>query len=88
MNLPEAKFQIGKNGVTENVVNTLNNCLKTHSSVRISLLQGAKRDRESILNMVEDLRKGLNYPFSVTKIGFTLILKKQKSSKNTKTKRL
>jgi len=76
------KFQIGKSGVTEGVIDSLTLCFKTHKSVRISVLKSAERDREKIKKIADELCSKLPGNYKYTIVGFTIILRK--SSKNAK----
>lgn len=71
------KFQIGKNGVTLGVVESLQLALKNHSQVRISILKSACRDREGLEKLVLDLKEKMPIKCFYRIIGFTIILKKQ-----------
>jgi len=74
------KFQIGKNGVTEGVINSIALGLKTHKSVRISLLKSTERNRKIVLEFAEKIKKditektGKEYRYRI--IGFTIILRR------------
>ena len=69
-----AKFQIGKNGVTQGTLDSLSNALKSHKQVRISMLKSSGRDRESIRKTAAELESKLPYNISTRIIGFTIIL--------------
>jgi RNA-binding protein YhbY len=75
-----AKFQIGKSGVTQGVIDSLLNVFKNHKVVRISTLKSSGRNRESIIEMAEELCKRLKAStgkrFLYKIIGFTIILKR------------
>jgi RNA-binding protein YhbY len=68
-----AKFQIGKNGLTEGVLESLQMALKHHKQVRISVLKSACRDRKELTKMAEELASKL--PVKNHRIiGYTIIL--------------
>jgi len=73
----ESKFQIGKNGVTEGVIKSLNQDLKAHNQIRISVLKSADRDRIKVKEMAEEIMQKVNYNCNYKIIGFTIILKRQ-----------
>lgn len=75
----EGKFQIGKNGVTEGVIQSLNNLLKTRNQIRISTLKSLERDRVKIKVIAEEISKRVAYHNSYRIIGFTIILKRKKA---------
>lgn len=70
------KFQIGKGGVSEGVLESLTSAFKTHKSVRISLLKSFERDRAKIKSIAEELSEKLPGHYKHTIIGFTIILRK------------
>ena len=72
-----ATFQIGKNGITANVLQTLTRMLETHKFIRIAALQASGRNRESIKTMADSLVSQLPIPCTYTVIGFTIILRKR-----------
>jgi len=73
------KFQIGKFGVTEGILESLRLAFKKHKIVRISVLKSAERDRSRIKEIGESLANGLRtkeHEFVYRIIGFTIILRK------------
>lgn len=75
----ESKFQIGKNGITEGVIQSLNQDLKTHHQMRISVLKSAERNKTKIKEMANGILQKVKYPCHYKIIGFTIILKRQSS---------
>lgn len=68
-----SKFQIGKNGLTDGVLQSLAQDLKHHKQVRISVLKSACRNREELNKMAIQLREKL--PVKNHRIiGYTIIL--------------
>ncbi len=75
----ESRFQIGKNGVTQGVIDALNLSLKTHNQIRIAVLKSAERNRDSIRSKAEDVTRKINYHADYKIIGFTIIIRKRSS---------
>ncbi len=75
----ESKFQIGKNGLTEGTIKSLNQDLKTHNQVRITLLKSVERNRDKIRILAENIIKKINYNCNYKILGFTIILRRQSS---------
>ena len=73
----ESKFQIGKNGITDGVIKSLNQDLKTHNQIRVSILKSAERNREKILLIAEEIIKKVDYHCNYRIIGFTILIRKQ-----------
>jgi len=68
-----ATFQIGKNGLTDGVIESLSLALKHHKQVRISVLKSACRDRDELKKIALKLREKL--PVKNHRIiGYTIIL--------------
>jgi RNA-binding protein YhbY len=76
--IPEAKFQIGKSGLTSGIIDSLVLVFKNHKRVRISTLKSLNRNRESIKTLSEEicleLEKKTEFYFDYTIIGFTIIM--------------
>lgn len=72
--MKESKFQIGKNGLTEGVVSSINSVLKTHNRIRISVFKSATRDKTELIKMAEEIKNNVGYLCSYKIIGFTIIL--------------
>jgi RNA-binding protein YhbY len=74
--ISQSEIQIGKNGITENFINSLKNNFKTHINVRISVLKSSGRDKEKIKEMANQILDNLGNNYTARIIGFTIILKK------------
>ena len=74
--ITQAKFQIGKNGVNQGVIESLKLAFKHHKVVRISVLKSAARDKAEINKMGEELVSGLGKNYAFRNIGFTIILRR------------
>lgn len=74
-------MQLGKNGITENFIETLKNNFKSHNNVRISVLKSAGHERGRIKEMGEEIigKLGANYTAKI--IGFTIIIRKWRKPK-------
>lgn len=78
--MTSAKFQIGKNGITQGVIASLLSAFKNNKVVRISLLRASGRDREKKRNFAEEIIKRLkeisSNSFKYNIIGFTIVIKR------------
>ena len=76
--MSQVKFQIGKNGMTPGILDSLLLAFKNNKQVRISMLKSSGRDRKSIeetaLKISTDLNKSDKYAFRYKIIGFTIIM--------------
>lgn len=77
----EAKFQIGKAGLSDAFIETLKLAFKTHHQVRISILKSAAEERKAIESIASEIRSKLGVSVAVRIIGFTIILVKIKKPK-------
>lgn len=84
----ELKFQIGKNGITDGVIEFLDNAIKVHKTIRISVFKSSGRDRESIREMAKELENRIAYPSATKIIGFTIILRRKSQTKKAQHKDL
>ncbi len=71
---PLAKIQLGKNGLTENFIQTLKSHFEKHTTVKVSVLKSAER------KMIQDYRtkmlKELGPNYTAKIIGFIITLKR------------
>ncbi len=70
------KFQIGKNGVGEGTIASLQAAFKTHKSVRISVLQNYAPTKDKVRTLADELVAKLGGNYRYTTVGFTIILRK------------
>lgn len=75
------EMQLGKNGLTENFIQTLKNCFQTHDSVRVSVLTSAGHNQEQMKKYAEELLEKLGNNYTSKTIGFKIILKKWRKAR-------
>ncbi|MEK6926282.1 MAG: YhbY family RNA-binding protein [Nanoarchaeota archaeon] len=70
------QMQIGKQGLTDNFIETLKKHFDKFRTVKISVLKSATRDKVEMKNMGEKIasRLGSNYTSKI--IGFTIIVQR------------
>lgn len=69
-------MQIGKNGVTENFLATLETAFKNKEGVRISVLKSAGHEHEKVVQMAEEIVNVLGKKFTYKIVGFTIVVHK------------
>ncbi len=74
--IKQSQIQMGKNGLTENFLESLKKNFKTHSNVRISMLKSAGREKDKIKEISENILEKLGKNYTSKIIGFTIIIKK------------
>jgi len=70
------EMQLGKNGITENFIETLKNRFEKFQNVRISVLKSAGHDKKKIKEYSDELLEKLGKNYTSRTIGFKIILKK------------
>ena len=71
-----SQTQLGKQGITENFIETLKNHFKKHDNVKISVLKSAGHDREKIKKFSDEILERLGKNYTIKVIGFTIFVKK------------
>ncbi len=69
-------IQLGKNGITENFIESLKNQFKSSRIVKISVLKSATRDREQIKKFRNEILEKFGKKLKAKIIGFTIILRR------------
>lgn len=70
------QIQLGKNGLTENFIETLKTYFKNCKNVRISMLKSSTRDKKEAREISEKILEKLGKNYTAKTIGFTIVLKK------------
>ena len=68
--------QLGKQGITDNFIETLKNHFKKNKNVKISVLKSARKDKKQVKEYSEKILEKLGNNYTVRVIGFTIVLKK------------
>ena len=76
----ESSVQLGKIGVTENFIGTLEGHFQNHKIVKISVLKNARKNKNDVKAYADDIIKKLGGRYTCKTIGFTIILRKWKNS--------
>ncbi len=74
-------IQLGKQGITDNFIESLKNQFKNSRTVKVSVLKSAFKTREDVQKYQKELLEKLGKNFSSRKIGFTIVLKKWRQSR-------
>lgn len=73
-------FQLGKNGLTDNFINSIAKTFKNHELVKVSVLKSCSRNREEIkkinLKLCEQLGSLCKKKFISRIVGYTIFIKK------------
>ncbi|GBE19915.1 MAG TPA: hypothetical protein ENG87_00330 [Candidatus Pacearchaeota archaeon] len=74
--IKQANIQLGKNGITENFIKTLQDHFKNHGSVRISVLKSAGHDKSKVKEYTNEIIDKLGKRYTAKAIGFVIVIKK------------
>ncbi|UCD21058.1 MAG: YhbY family RNA-binding protein [archaeon] len=73
-------FQLGKNGLTENFIETISKTFKKHDLVKISILRSCCRDKKELKKLSDEICQKLSNLYEkrfVSRIlGYTVFIKK------------
>ena len=72
----QSEIQIGKNGLTEGIIENLKTIFTTHKVVKISVLKSAGHEREKVKQMAEEIISKLGKKYTYKIIGFVIIVMK------------
>ena len=74
--VPVSSVQIGKNGVSNNLIETLKSHFKNHQNVKVVFLKNSIRDKNKIRKHAEEILEKLGKNYSYRIIGFTVFIKR------------
>jgi len=75
-------MQLGKQGITDNFIETLKNHFKNHKNMKIPVLKSCCRDKKELKQMSEDILKKLGKNYTAKTIGYTIKIKKWRNIKD------
>ena len=74
--MTQSTLQLGKNGITENFITTLNEHFKNHNNVKVSVLKSAEHKKERVMEYKDEILKKLGRNYTARAVGFTISLRK------------
>lgn len=81
MKIKQGSMQLGKNGVTENFIESLKNCFKYHENVKICLLKNVGHDREKVKKIADEIVEKMGRKYTNKIVGFTIFVKKWRKAR-------
>ncbi len=75
------QIQLGKNGITDNFIESLRTQFKTCRDVKVSVLASATRDKKELKKIEGEILDKLGKNFTAKTIGYTIALKKWRKDK-------
>ena len=76
--MAQSIVQLGKNGVTENFIVTLDGHFKNHKDVKVHVLKNAGHKKEKVMKYKDEILEKLGKNYTARVVGFTISLKKWK----------
>jgi len=70
------ELQLGKNGITDNFIETVKTYFTDVRTVKISVLPSAREDKSDVKKYANELLQKLGVHYTAKCIGFTITLKK------------
>jgi len=70
------QVQLGKQGVTDNFIDTLQDHFKNHENVKVSVLKSAGHDKKKVKEFSDQILDLLGKNYTSRIVGFTISLKK------------
>jgi len=71
-----SSVQIGKNGLTDNTIETIKTHFKNHQNVKVGFLKGSGRDSKTMKKDAEKILNELGNNYTYRIVGFTIFIKK------------
>ena len=79
--MTQTTAHLGKNGLTDNFINSLRNAFKNHDNVKISVLKSACRDKQKLNKIADDILAALGKRYTAKAVGYKISLKKWRKEK-------
>ncbi len=76
MKSPKTTIQIGKNGLTSGIIQTIKNAFKTRKNVKIQLLKSAGHTKQKTQEIADEIIQKLGKKYTYKILGFSIFLKK------------
>jgi len=68
--------QVGKNGISENLIETVKSNFKKYQNVKVVYLKSFTRDKRKIKQSTDEIIAGLGANYTYRILGFTAFIKK------------
>lgn len=75
------EMQLGKNGVTDNFIETLKSYFTSVRTVKVSVLSSARESKSDVKKYSEEILQKLGPHYTARVIGFTITIKKWRKPK-------
>ncbi|MBU4070499.1 MAG: YhbY family RNA-binding protein [Nanoarchaeota archaeon] len=75
---PIIQVQLGKQGISDNFIQTLKRDFQKYKNVKVSVLRSARENKEDVKKHADTILEKLGEHYTAKIIGFTIALKKWK----------
>jgi len=69
-------LQLGKQGISDNFIETLKSYFKKHKNIKVSVLKSLTRNKIEVKKFADEILEKLGEKYTAKIIGFTIVLKK------------
>ena len=69
-------IQVGKNGVTENLIESIKTYFKNKQNIKVVFLKNSVRDKKKLKEATEEIINALGNNYTYRVVGFTMMIKK------------
>lgn len=70
------QVQLGKQGISDNFIESLKNHFKNYQNVKVSVLKSAGHDKSKVKEYSKQILEKLDKNYTARIVGFTIVLKK------------
>lgn len=70
------QIQLGKQGISNNFIDSLKNHFKNYQNVKVSVLKSAGHDKSKVKEYSKQILEKLGKNYTARIVGFTIVLKK------------
>jgi len=70
------QIQLGKQGISDNFIESLKNHFKNYQNVKVSVLKSAGHDKSKVKEYSKQILEKLGKNYTARIVGFTIVLKK------------
>jgi RNA-binding protein YhbY len=76
-----SNLQLGKQGLTDNFIQTLKGHFEKHNNVKIKVLKSAGHDKGKVKEISEEILKKLGSHYTARVIGFVIMVKRWRKAR-------
>ena len=73
--------QLGKQGLTDNFIQTLKGHFQKHDNVKVRVLKSAGHDKQKVKELSEEILGKLGEKYTTKIVGFTIFVKKWRKAR-------